>query len=263
MQDHVRGCELLRQPSNVREQRCVRCLARENIRRRPLPAPRLVVYCRVPLRLPPPEDGSPVRDVRVIGIAFVTVVAWSALAAGNALAASGSPPVRPATTRYAKVRQVCPPPKPRDATCFALALAPAPGNATGVRPYQLGAGASSKGPAGGLTPADLASAYGYLALGGWERTDGRDRRCLRRSRTSKETSARSTASTGSRPARRRTAASRRSVRRAARRHCPRPTRRAGRSRCHSTWRPCTASARTARSCWSRPTRKAWRISRRR
>jgi len=43
--------------------------------------------------------------------------------------------------------------------------------AADVSPYQAGAGSSSKGPAGGLTPADLASAYGYSpSVGGTGQT---------------------------------------------------------------------------------------------
>ncbi|MGD0453417.1 MAG: PKD domain-containing protein [Solirubrobacteraceae bacterium] len=66
--------------------------------------------------------------------------------------------------RYAKVSRVCPPPKPGDATCFALVRVPvssAAANEPGVRPYTAAAGALESGPAGGLTPAELASAYGY------------------------------------------------------------------------------------------------------
>jgi hypothetical protein len=64
---------------------------------------------------------------------------------------------------YAKVSRVCPPPQPGSATCFALARVPVASSASGqagVRPYALNAAA---GPAGGLTPAELASAYGYTA----------------------------------------------------------------------------------------------------
>jgi hypothetical protein len=83
------------------------------------------------------------------------------LVGGGALPAWAELPNLPGETRYAQVRQVCPAPKPGDASCFALALVPAPAGAAGAGPYEVGAGASSKGPAGGLTPADLASAYGF------------------------------------------------------------------------------------------------------
>src|SRR5580693_8785971 len=108
------------------------------------------------------------RHMRVIGPALVAVVAIGALAGGGAARAwAGLPlPTSPAETRYAKVRQVCPAPKSRDASCFALELLPAPAGAAGVQPYTVGAGSSSKGPAGGLTPADLASAYGFAPAAG-------------------------------------------------------------------------------------------------
>ncbi|HSZ13528.1 MAG TPA: PKD domain-containing protein [Solirubrobacteraceae bacterium] len=66
--------------------------------------------------------------------------------------------------RYAKVSRVCPAPKPGDATCFALARVPVSSSAAdqpGVHPFVAAAGAVESGPAGGLTPADMASAYGY------------------------------------------------------------------------------------------------------
>jgi len=100
-------------------------------------------------------------QIRVVGLALVAVVAMSVVLGGNALAESTSPQASQPGTSYAKVRRVCPAPKPGDATCFALALVPAPVSAAGARPYQVGAGATSRGPAGGLTPADLASAYRY------------------------------------------------------------------------------------------------------
>jgi hypothetical protein len=72
-------------------------------------------------------------------------------------------------TRYAKVGRVCPAPKPGDATCFALVRVPVSSEDAaepGVRPYAVDDGASKSGPAGGLTPAQLASAYGYEPTAG-------------------------------------------------------------------------------------------------
>lgn len=108
------------------------------------------------------------RHMRVIGPALAVTVAIGALAGGGAsLAWAGLPlPTSPAETRYAKIRRVCPSPKPGDASCFALVLVPAPAGVAGARPYVVGAGSSSKGPAGGLTPADLASAYGFSPAAG-------------------------------------------------------------------------------------------------
>ena len=111
------------------------------------------------------------RPIKLIGFAITMVVALSSLAGGAAWAASGRRHTSPQGTRYAKVRRVCPARKPGDATCFALELVSAPAGTTGVSAYQLAAGAEAKGPAGGLTPADLASAYSFSpSLGGTGQT---------------------------------------------------------------------------------------------
>lgn len=107
------------------------------------------------------DDGVATRHVRVIALALLAMIAMGVLVGSGALPAWADPPTLPGETRYAKERQVCPAPKPGDASCFTLALVPAPAGAAGVKPYEVSAGASSKGLAGGLTPADLASAYGY------------------------------------------------------------------------------------------------------
>jgi|HubBroStandDraft_2_1064218.scaffolds.fasta_scaffold00101_8 hypothetical protein len=57
---------------------------------------------------------------------------------------------------------------PGHSTCFALVRVPAASatpTAAGAAPYRVNDGASSSGPAGGLTPAQLASAYGYEPAG--------------------------------------------------------------------------------------------------
>ena len=94
-----------------------------------------------------------------------------ALAFGACLAFVPAPSAdgatRPAVTRYAQVLEACPAPAPGHARCFALVRKsvkpPAPGATTprGVQPYLVGGGAALAGPAGGLTPEALASAYGY------------------------------------------------------------------------------------------------------
>jgi hypothetical protein len=104
--------------------------------------------------------------IKVVGMVSVAAIAICAPVTCVPLA-RGDLPILPGETRYATVRQVCPAPAPGDASCFALALVPAPAEAAGVQPYVVGAGSSSKGPAGGLTPADLASTYGFSpAVGG-------------------------------------------------------------------------------------------------
>ncbi len=65
---------------------------------------------------------------------------------------------------YARVEPACGRPKPGEATCFALVRRPVPASeadAPGVHPFLRGNGAATSGPAGGLTPLELASAYGY------------------------------------------------------------------------------------------------------
>jgi hypothetical protein len=65
---------------------------------------------------------------------------------------------------YARVRPACPAPGPGEATCFALGRVPAPAGeaaAAGVHRVPAHPSALTLGPAGGLTPSLLASAYGY------------------------------------------------------------------------------------------------------
>jgi hypothetical protein len=95
--------------------------------------------------------------------AAFTVLAWSLVAIP---AARASQPASPAVTRYAQIRRVCPLPTPGRATCFALLRVPVAPGSRGARPYTLNDGASSSGPAGGLTPAQLASAYAYEPTAG-------------------------------------------------------------------------------------------------
>lgn len=114
------------------------------------------------------ERDVKVRRARVAAVAAVTV---SAVLGSGAVRAWANAPIPQPGTLYAKVRPICPAPRPGDASCFALALAPAPADAVGVRPYEAAGGAFSRGPAGGLTPADLASAYGFLpSVGGADQT---------------------------------------------------------------------------------------------
>jgi hypothetical protein len=106
-------------------------------------------------------------NMRRAKVAAAAVVAAIMVMGGGAVRAWASAPIPEVGTLYAKVRRVCPAPKPGDASCFALALVPAPASAAGAIPYVAGGGALSRGPAGGLTPADLASAYGFLpSIGG-------------------------------------------------------------------------------------------------
>ena len=104
------------------------------------------------------------RRSRVIVALCSFTVALSLVACLTALPAAVA---QPAPKHYAQVLKACPAPAPGNATCFALVrkpvASPAPGKApsAGAQPFVVGGGAASVGPAGGLTPEDLASAYGY------------------------------------------------------------------------------------------------------
>ncbi len=104
------------------------------------------------------------RCIRAAGLVLLAAIAM--VPAHGAWAASAAPTSPPAETLYAKARQVCPAVAPDSARCLALALAPATVGAPGARAYLKAAGALSTGPAGGLTPSDLAGAYGYSPTSG-------------------------------------------------------------------------------------------------
>jgi subtilase family serine protease len=103
----------------------------------------------------------------------VVLLLASALLAGTLTSGASAAPgphhvARPKTpkTRYARIRRVCPAPAPARATCFALVREPVAAGTVGAAPYVLNDGASESGPAGGLTPAQLASAYEYAPTEG-------------------------------------------------------------------------------------------------
>ena len=86
---------------------------------------------------------------------------------GRRAAASSAGTAEKPQTRYAKVRRLCRAPRPGHAGVPGAEADARPARARpGARPYVLAAGASSKGPAGGLTPADLASAYAFSPSAG-------------------------------------------------------------------------------------------------
>ena len=65
---------------------------------------------------------------------------------------------------FARIRRACQAPAPGHVSCFALVRTPASSAeaaAPGVTRFSLRDGAGTAGPAGGLTPAQLAGAYGY------------------------------------------------------------------------------------------------------
>ena len=106
------------------------------------------------------------------GMAVALLLA-SALLAGTLTSGASAAPgphhvarAKTPKTRYARIRRVCPPPAPARATCFALVREPVAAGTVGAAPYVLNDGASESGPAGGLTPAQLASAYEYAPTEG-------------------------------------------------------------------------------------------------
>jgi PKD repeat protein len=130
---------------------------------------------RRPLRVL--RDG-PLASPRTTGalLACLLFLTLALLASASADASTG-----PGHTGYAKAIDACPRPGPGEATCFALvreAVTPPSGGASaaaaaGVRPFVAGSGAAAAGPAGGLTPEDLAGAYDYTpSVGGNGQTVG-------------------------------------------------------------------------------------------
>jgi PKD repeat protein len=100
--------------------------------------------------------GAGLRASAALAVILCCLIAASAASAKTIQAPKG--------ILYAKVSRACAAPKPGDAACYALVREPVPSAAaaeSGVRPYKANDGALESGPAGGLTPAELASAYGY------------------------------------------------------------------------------------------------------
>jgi PKD repeat protein len=112
-------------------------------------------------------DALGARNVEIrkwVALAVILCALMSAPA--PAARAQSSPAFR--ETRYAKISPVCPAAQPGGATCFALARIPvsaAAAGEVGVRPYTVNHALES-GPAGGYTPSELASAYGYEPTAG-------------------------------------------------------------------------------------------------
>ncbi|HME04755.1 MAG TPA: PKD domain-containing protein [Solirubrobacteraceae bacterium] len=109
-----------------------------------------------------PRTATPMRlFAAVIAAAACLLVPASALA-GTAAPARGT--VAPARTGLARIHDACAAPPPGRMACFALVRTPvaaATPASAGATPYVVDSGASSPGPAGGLTPEQLAGAYGY------------------------------------------------------------------------------------------------------
>lgn len=84
-------------------------------------------------------------------------------------------PITPQVTHFAIGERFCKPPTYRHSTCFAMRRVEVAEDTTGALPYELAAGANPSaatdgptatiGPAGGLTPGDLMTAYGFNSTG--------------------------------------------------------------------------------------------------
>jgi PKD repeat protein len=106
------------------------------------------------------SEQTRLRAPRNARLAAIAVALIAAVAHAPAVAAAKQPGRR----AYARLHSACALPRPSHAGCLALVRTPVPAteaNEPGVTPFTLRAGAASAGPAGGLTPADLAGAYGY------------------------------------------------------------------------------------------------------
>jgi subtilase family serine protease len=89
-----------------------------------------------------------------------SAISTSSASAARA-AAPGSHPASHAKTRYARIRHACRRPTPKHPECLALGRVTVAPGTVGARPFVQNDGATESGPAGGLTPAQLASAYEY------------------------------------------------------------------------------------------------------
>ena len=100
------------------------------------------------------------------------VIVASIVASSGWLSAGAAAKGLPGELLYARVEPVCSAPAPGHASCFAMVrrgVSSSEAGRPGVRAYTLpGGGAAAVGPAGGLTPSDLAGAYGYDPAKGGE-----------------------------------------------------------------------------------------------
>ncbi len=114
------------------------------------------------------------RRIGLVPLAITaSVMAFLTVPAASPGLAAPLPANSPGVTYYAVGKPICKPPKPGHYSCFAIRRVEVKKGTPGARPYRVAAGASASaatsgpdatiGPAGGLTPFDLASAYGFNA----------------------------------------------------------------------------------------------------
>lgn len=110
----------------------------------------------------------------VAGSAAVALAATMTAAATAATRTAGNPAQPHSVTLYAVGKRACPAtPRPHTASCDAVIRTVVRKGTKGARAFKLAAGAvkaGAIGPAGGLTPGDLATAYGLTTTGGHGQT---------------------------------------------------------------------------------------------
>lgn len=110
----------------------------------------------------------------VAGSAAVALAATMTAAATAATRTAGNSAQPHSVTLYAVGKRACPAtPRPHTASCDAVIRTVVEKGTKGARAFKLAAGAvkaGTIGPAGGLTPGDLATAYGLTTTGGQGQT---------------------------------------------------------------------------------------------
>lgn len=110
----------------------------------------------------------------VAGSAAVALAATMTAAATAATRTAGNPAQPHSVTLYAVGKRACPAtPRPHTASCDAVIRTVVKKGTKGARAFKRAAGAvkaGTIGPAGGLTPGDLATAYGLTTTGGHGQT---------------------------------------------------------------------------------------------
>ncbi len=110
---------------------------------------------------------------RGAAVAAALLAAAPPAGAAGALAAGGDHPAANPQTSYARIVRACPPSTPGHQECYALGRVQVPAGSPGAKPFVVNDGATESGPNGGLTPAQLASAYEYDPTeGGYGQTVG-------------------------------------------------------------------------------------------
>jgi hypothetical protein len=109
------------------------------------------------------------RSIALVGASLaLTIGATSAAGAMNPTDPPSHPIAAAAAigTHYAIGVPLCPTPAPGQAQCMAIVKRLVTRSTPGARPYTIRANDVTAGPAGGLTPKDFASAYGFKPSGG-------------------------------------------------------------------------------------------------